>query len=271
MPVKCDIAIRNLSADEFAARDRHIMGHAFAAQNQLGHFCDEGVYESDLKARLLQGGVQNVYTQVPVTVTHEDFRKQYYLDLVADDALYELKTAKSIIGEHKTQLLNYILLLGIVRGKLLNFHGGRVSGQIIATGLSYQERLNFTSDSDRWHMFGVTSTLLFNKTQALLKDWGAFLDLLLYQDALIHFLGGEEKVVRLLPLKREGHLLGNQRFYLISPELAFRITAFTNNLDFHEKHLYQLVSLTPLKALQWINLNHKNIQFITVFNPNYNK
>jgi GxxExxY protein len=86
----------------------------------------------------------SVQTQVPITVSHRDFSKTYRLDLVADDALYELKAETALVGEHDTQLLNYMFLLGIQRAKLLNFRPPKVQGKIIATGLTQEERRRFT-------------------------------------------------------------------------------------------------------------------------------
>src|SRR5216117_4146746 len=140
MPIHCPLSIRTLSADEFEQRDYRVMGHSYACQNQLGRLCDECVYEADLKARLLGEGFREVHTQVPVTVTHGSFSKTYHLDLIADDALYELKTKTALTGEDDAQLIHYILLLGIQRGKLLNFRTAKVQGRIQATGLTQETR-----------------------------------------------------------------------------------------------------------------------------------
>src|SRR6266550_4514568 len=133
MPIHCPLSIRSLSADEFEQRDYRVMGHSYACQNELGRLCDECVYEADLKARLLGEGFREVQTQVPVTVNHGSFSKTYHLDLIADDALYELKTKTALTGEDDAQLIHYILLLGIQRGKLLNFRTPIVQGRTPTT------------------------------------------------------------------------------------------------------------------------------------------
>ena len=46
-------------------------------------------------------GFREVYVQQPVIITHGDFSKTYFLDLIADGALYELKTVTSLSGEHQ--------------------------------------------------------------------------------------------------------------------------------------------------------------------------
>jgi hypothetical protein len=78
MSIQCSFAIRSLSADEFEQCDHRVMGHAYACQNELGRLCDEGVYEADLKVRLLAEGFREVHTQAPMTVTHGNFSKTYY-------------------------------------------------------------------------------------------------------------------------------------------------------------------------------------------------
>lgn len=149
MPIHCPVKIESLSADEFEQLDYRVMGHAYASQNELGRLCDECAYEADLKARLLADGFQSVQTQVPLTVTHRDFLKKYFLDLIVDNALYELKAAATLVGEHETQLFNYLFLLGIQRGKLLNFRPPQVQGKIIATGLMQAERRRFSAVSEK--------------------------------------------------------------------------------------------------------------------------
>ena len=100
----------------------------------------------------------------------------------------------------------------------------------------------------------------------LLDDWGAFLDLRLYQEALTHFCGGESQVIQRLPLTREGISLGTQHFHVHSPDIAFRVTAVTENDETMESHLGRLLALTELRALQWINLKHSDIQLVTIAN-----
>lgn len=146
----CRITIPALTPDDFKTRDYRIMGHAFACQNELDRFCDEGVYETDLAARLRADGFHDVYTQEPVAVTHGDSSKTYFLDLLADGGLYELKCALCLTGEHQAQLLNYMLLLGLRCGKLLNFGPDRVEAQLIVTGLTPEVRRRFTVDTTRW-------------------------------------------------------------------------------------------------------------------------
>jgi GxxExxY protein len=264
MPIHCPVKIASLSAEEFEQLDYRVMGHAYASQNELGRLCDECVYEADLKARLFADGFRSVQTQVPVTVTHRDFSKKYFLDLIADDALYELKTATSLAGEHETQLFNYLFLLGIQRGKLLNFRPLKVQGKIIATSLTQAERRRFSAVTEHWNDLTPGCAVLRRTMLDLLQDWGAFLDFAVYQETLVHFLGGASNVERQVSLHRNGLDLGRQRMFVHAPGIAFRITAYTESQSHIESHLRRLLALTDLKAIQWINLNHAKIEFTTI-------
>jgi GxxExxY protein len=264
MPIHCPISIPPLSADEFEKLDYRVMGHAYASQNELGRLCDECAYEADLRARLLADGFKSVQTKVPVTVTHRDFSKTYRLDLIPDNALYELKAETALVGEHEAQLLNYMFLLGVQRGKLLNFRPPKVQGKIIATGLTPEERLHFTPVTERWSDMSPACAVLRQWMFDLLGDWGAFLDFVLYQEALIHFLGGASNAERRVSLHRNQLDLGGQRMLLHAPGVAFRITGFTESQSHIESHLRRLLALTDLKAIQWINLNHAKIEFTTI-------
>jgi len=264
MPIHCRITIPALTTDEFKIRDYRIMGHAFACQNELGRICDEGVYETDLAARLAADDFRGVHTQEPVVVTHGDFSKTYFLDLLADGALYELKTVSAVTGEHHAQLLNYMLLLGLRCGKLLNFGPDRVEGQLIVTGLTPELRRRVMVDASRWQDISPACRRLRSVMEALLADWGAFLEVPLYQEALTHFLGGASQVIQRVPLARGSLALGTQRMHLHAHGVGFVLTAYTAELPAHESNLRKLLALTPLMALQWLNLDHATIRFTTL-------
>jgi len=264
MPITCPLKVRPLSPDEFQELDYRVMGHAFASQNELGRLCEEAVYQRDLQARLLADGFRTVEIEVPITVFHADFTKLYLVDLIADDAVYELKTVAALSKEHEAQLLNYLFLLNVPRGKLINLRSPKVEGRLHATGLSAEARRRVHVDAARWQELSSTCATLRTMMVELLADWGAFLDFELYQQALTHFCGGESRVVQRLPLRRKGVALGTQRFHVHSPGLAFVVTAVTSQVEAMETHLRRLLTLTRLEALQWINLNHSDIQFVTI-------
>jgi hypothetical protein len=95
-------------------------------------------------------------------------------------------------------------------------------------------------------------------------EWGTFLELGLYLEALTFFLGGEVQVIRRIDVYRYESLLGTQRCHLLSPEVSLRLTAFTDCLDHCELDLRRFLKHTPLDALQWVNFNRNQIEFVTL-------
>jgi GxxExxY protein len=265
MPIHCPIHFEPISDEQFRRLDYRVMVHVFACHNELGRLCDEAIYQADLKARLEADGFSPVAIEVPVTLTWKNFRKVYYLDLVVLGAiLYELKTVARLTGEHKAQLLNYLLLLGLLAGKLVNFRPPSVEWQFANTQLTPQTRREFRSDTRRWREPSPACPTLRLVLLELLTDWGAFLDLSLYQEALTFFLGGEQQGVQPVTIVRDGLHLGTQKCHPLAPDLAFKLTAHTENLDRAEAHLRRFLAHTNLRAIQWLNLNHARIEFVTL-------
>jgi len=266
MPVTSPISLRPCTQKEFTKLDYRVMQDAFACQNELGRLCDEVIYQNDLAARLEKAGLGPVRTQVPVVVTHCDFSKTYYLDLVVQDsAIYELKVAAQLVADHEAQLLNYLFLAGVGRGKLINFRPAQVQSRFVNTNLTVQARHKITIDTSRWKEHGEASRSLRLKFADLVNDWGGFLELPLYAEALTHFLGGEVQVLKSIPLTRNGVALGNQRFHLLAPDAGFRITALAeNDAENHEQHLHALLRHSPLKMIQWLNIFQQHVQLVTL-------
>ena len=264
MPITSPLPSNPITQQEFAQLDYVVMRHAFECQNQLGRLCDELIYQNDLAARLRAAGLP-VRTEVPITVTCRDFTKTYSLDLVVADAgVYELKTALGLIGEHEAQLLNYLFLREANHGKLINFRPAQVESRFINTTLTHQERRQFEIQTRDWQERDQTDRIFRENLIAMLEDWGCWLDLALYTEALVHFAGGETQVVQLLPLVRGEVSLGKQHFNLLNAETAFRVTALTRGYEDYERHLRCLLGASPLRAIQWINLARKRVQFISL-------
>ena len=264
MPITSPITLSPISQKEFAQLDYDVMRHAFECQSQLGRLCDEVIYQNDLTVRLETAGLP-VRKEVPVTVTHRDFAKTYSLDLVVANAgIYELKTARALVGEHQAQLLNYLFLCGAHHGKLVNFRTPRVQSRFVNTSLTPTERGQFELEIKNWQEREPTDQAFRESLVGLLKDWGCWLDLGLYAEALIHFAGGEDRVVQRVPLARGDRSLGPQRWNLLNPETAFWVTGLTAGTVDYEHHLRALLCLTPLRSIQWVNLDRRRIQMTSL-------
>src|SRR5258708_7093480 len=187
MPITCPVSLIPIGQKEFSKLDYHVMRHVFECHNRMGRLCDEAIYHNDLLARLGAAGLSAI-KEVPVTVTYRDFAKSYSLDLiVANAAIYEFKTAAALVGAHVAQLLNYLLLCGTHHGKLVNFRPIQIESRFVNTTLTQIKRRQFAVEMDRWRECDRTDQLFRENLLCLFNDWGCWLDLALYTEALIHF------------------------------------------------------------------------------------
>lgn len=253
-----------MSKVEFRQLDYEIMQNAFATQNDLGRFCDEEIYQKDLSIRLNQLGI-SFQTEARVEVKCDDFRKIYFLDLViAAGAIYELKAVTKLAGEHESQLLNYLFLTGAEHGKLVNFRSPSVKSRFVNAAVPVEQQRIFQLHTDYWTPLNDRGRFLFDVLMRIAQEWGVYLELNLYVDAITHFLGGEEIVVRDIPLCRNGMQLGRQKLHLISDDVAFRLTGITKHHERAQSNLRRLLALTPLSAIHWINFDRHDIQLVTL-------
>ena len=264
MEVDVPIPISPISRDQFQKIDRIVMNCVYASHNRLGNLCDETVYENDLAARLRAEGIHNVTTQVPVTLSHHDFKKLYRLDLVVDQMVYELKAESAISPAHESQALNYAALLGLNRIKLLNFGGDSVAGKLLGAPFAELDRYEINIQRSKWHPIGPECEALANRAEQLTHELGGFLSSELYRDALVHLTGGEQACTKRIPVTRDKIQLGTQRVFLHSTDCAFLVTSIGKGLQTYAKHLRTLLPSLPLKAFQWINIHHRNVHLITI-------
>lgn len=264
MPIDTPVTLHPLGRKEFGQLDYCVMRHTFECQNQLGRLCDEVIYQNDLTARLQGAGIP-AEKEVKVTVTHREFTKTYWLDLViANAAIYELKVHLMLVGEHDAQLLNYLFLCGSNHGKLINFRPQQVQSKFVNATLTPEQRRNFEVEMDRWQERDQRDRFFRETMLGLLRDWGSWLDLALYTEAICYFLGGAERTVQPVVLARAGVSLGNQRLHLLTPETAFRLTALKEGTEDYERNLLSLLEVSPLRGIQWMNLARHRVQFISL-------
>lgn len=264
MPIHCPLRIQPIPDETFESIDRLVMGCCYASQNALGRLCDERVYENDVAARLRSEGGGDVHTQVPVTVTHQSFSKTYRLDLVVGGTIYEFKTVSAFAPDHDAQGIHYAALTATDRVKLINFRSEKVRGRLLRSPMWRVDRRQFTVTKIRWQPLSEECGSLLTRVTALLGDWGAFLEARLFEAGLVHFCGGEAPCVRRLPVSRDGLELGTHCLACHAAEAGFVVTAFTGEAVAHESQLRRLLQCLPLRGLQWINLNHSELQLVTL-------
>lgn len=260
MPIHCPLNIERLSTEQFRSLDYAVMGHMFVSQNEIGRLADEQVYRSDVAQRLNAVGMQS-NEETPIEVTYETFTTTLTIDLlISRKAVYELKTVSALNSNHVAQLLTYLYLLDLPRGKLVNFRSPTVESQFVNAPIPREERCGFSVSDDGFR--GARD--LLQLVVDLVRDWGTSLSVSLYHQALVHLFGGKESVERMLPLTRDGRNLANQRFHLVDDQTAFALTAFSKPDHNYAGQFQRLLNLSPLRCLHWINIGPHCVTFHTV-------
>ncbi|MDZ7302216.1 MAG: GxxExxY protein [candidate division KSB1 bacterium] len=267
MGIKTKHRIKRISAQEFHEIDYQITGFAFDIHNEIGRLWDEKIYRNELANRCRKAGLGNVEIEVPVIVSYRDFVKEYAVDMLVDDSIvYELKTVNKLSSEHERQTLHYLFLFGLQHGKLINFRPTSVEKRFVSTSMLPKDRHDVVFDDKQWLDLDEESGWLKGLIVELIMDWGAFLETSLFYEAIYHFRGGEDQVVKDIEVILNETNLGNQKVHLLNPNVAFKITAITKGTESYEQQLNRFIRLTKLNAIHWINFNHHVISFKTMLN-----
>lgn len=263
MPILPSLQLKPVSDDDFAIIDKAVMRCAYAAHNKFGRLFDERIYENDLAARLGAEGFV-VHTQVPVMVAHGGFQKTYYLDLIVNDMLYELKVAASLTNDHDTQALHYAMLQDVRLVKLINFGERKVCGKLLPNALRVDERQHPTLRKSGVRFVTPQCERLVTHLKDLLHDWGTHLSSRLYNEALVDHFGGELHCLRRIELQAGPVILGTHPVQFHADGFAFVVTSLSRDQSAFQQHLNVLLAHTKLKGIQWINLNHSRVEITTL-------
>jgi len=264
MPIHRTLELPIITDRDFAEIDEVVMSCAYATQNHFGRLFDERIYENDLAQRLRAHGVE-VHTQVPIKVSHGSFEKTYYLDLVVNQMLYELKVASTLLREHEAQSIHYAMLQNVPLVKLLNFGEAAVRGKLLRNALTEPERHQPTMRKTGWKPLGPRCAELIEHLKKLIRDWGTHLSSSLYTEALVHHFGGEAHCVQRLELMSGDVGLGTHPVQMHGTDEGFVLTAFTRPQHTYRQHLEVLLKHAPsLIGIQWINLNHSRLEVTTI-------
>lgn len=267
MPIHTATPVRLFDQESFHQVDRQVTGLAFDIHNEFGRFLDENLYQGELTRRCRERGLE-VLPELRMTVTLGDFSKNYYADhLLNGGVIVEDKAVAALAPAHRAQTLNYLFLCGLHHATLLNFRTERVQREFVSTSLTPAARRQFEFLDPEWKPLTLRCRQLPEILHQLLSDWGAFLDPLLYRDALTHFLGGEESVVREVAVSSGGSVIGTQKCHMLTADIAFSVTASRHRPDIVRDHHCRFLRHTALRAIQWINLNHHRIELRTIERP----
>lgn len=244
MPITTDFELRKLSQDEFGRIAYEVMRHAFDIHRELGRFFDEGIYQAELAHRCSGARIE-----VPLEVSFRDFKKVYLVDIViGNGAIFEVKTTEAIHDRHRAQLLNYLLLTGLTHGKLINFRPEVVEHEFLNTTITKADRTTFEIDDRGWQPTGTASAAIKPYLTDMLRDLGAGLDLHLYEEAIIHIMGGRDSVIRAIDVTIDGRLIGKQELACSPDGAGMKFTALKPKaLDVVEVHYRRLLRHTGFR------------------------
>jgi GxxExxY protein len=258
MPIIVGATTRRMEEAEFRTISYQAMRAIFDIHNDFGRFFDEKIYKREFARR-----VPSVIAEVPIEVLFEDFQKTYFLDsLVEFGAVFEFKAVETLNDRHRSQLLSYLFLTDLPRGKLINMRPERVQHEFVNATLRLPDRLIFDVVDAQWReLEGMRIKEWFT---SFLRDIGTNLDISLYEASLTHFLGGEEKVLQNIDIMADRRIVGTQAFRMVTPDVAFKITAMEDWSGF-EVHARRLLEHTGLGGLHWINVTRTEVLFRTIW------
>jgi GxxExxY protein len=265
MPIDVEADIRALDQEEFHALHRRILGIIFDIHNEFGRFLDEVLFKREIQARCEESNILPAHPELKIRVSHNGFHKDYFVDLCFCHGLpLEVKTAENLTAAHRAQSLNYVMLVGGQHGMLVNLRPNRVQHEFVSTRLTPAVRKQFKVVDHGWLSTDERTSFLKSNVLDLVQDWGAFLEIGLYREAITYFLGGEINVVKPVSVYSGRRLLGQQKVHLLSNDAAFALTAVTGDTQWQREHQTRFLTHTHLKALHWINFNHHQIEFATL-------
>lgn len=260
MPIHRNTETIRPTQSEFGQIAYDVMNCVYAIHNEFGRFFDETVYKRELADRM-----PGMELELPVTVTHGTFKKLYQLDVLAyKRGILEFKAAESIVGRHKAQTINYLLLFDLPHGLIINVRPESVGKEFVNCHLRLDALKNPSLDTANFASSIAGASFFHDQLLSLIHDWGSGLDTGLFEEALTHFLGGEEQVLLPVPvIGAKGHL-HDQKLRLVAPGVAFKLTSFPDRLDAFETHAQRLLKHTNLKAIHWANITHHQVTFTTL-------
>ncbi len=260
MPIRCPITTNRISQEQFKHLSSEVMDHVFAIHNEFSRFFDEIVYKKELSDRM-----SGVVLELEIIVTHGTFSKTYYVDvLINSSGLFEFKATDAIHPRHRGQTLNYLLLLDLAHGKVINMRPESVGHEFVNCPARLGDLKNPRVQDARWNPQVAGAEALRDTLMPLIADSGAGLETGLYEEAITHFLGGEDKVLMPVPVMSTKGYLADQRMRLVAPGVAFKVTALQERLDDFERQAIRLLRHTNLNAIHWINITQTSVRFTTL-------
>jgi hypothetical protein len=149
-------------------------------------------------------------------------------------------------------------------GLLINLRPGQVKKRYVSTTLDVAARRRIVVHDSEWQAINESSQRLHRLFLELLADWGAFLQLSLYREAIVHFFGGPAEALQRIPVYDGKAIIGTHEVCLIAKDTALALTALKEGRDQMKDHLRRFLGHTELAHIQWINMDNHEIEFRTL-------
>lgn len=264
MPIDCKFDVQSMSKNRFHEIDYQVMRHAFDIQNEFGRLFDESIYHLELADRCTNGGF-SVVCEGEIVVSHSTFHKSYFIDaLIEGGAVYEFKALTSLNGSNESQLLNYMFLMGLMEGKLVNFFPPSVQHRFVSTTVKHEDRYAYELIDQDWSSECKHGQQIREIVQNMLADWGVYLDVGLYKEALLYLLGGEEQLLQPVVVCKGEQLLGHQKFHLLDQETLVHVSSTIHHTQSYQKQLERLIIHTRLEKIHWVNFSRQRVILTTL-------
>lgn len=260
MPIE-HLPVIAIDQPAFKKIDYIVMGLAYETHNEIGRHFDEAIFKNSLITKLAKGDLE-ISLESPIKLTHQNYEKTFFVDLIVNRSVpYEFKVSKDFHPKHIAQLLQYLHLLDLRHGKLINSGKKSVEGRFVSTNFTQLKRKKFRIDTHEMDRDAECLEVL-NSFEGLLYDWGTSLETCTYLDALTAILPSASK--DRVDIYFNQAKVGSVELTRISPRTALTLTAFSQSANGYRKHLANILSLSTLERILWINMNKQNIQISTL-------
>ncbi|QDV43315.1 hypothetical protein Enr13x_31700 [Stieleria neptunia] len=260
MPVEVLGEVRAVEEQVFADVCYKVMGRVFAVRKTMGPFFRELIYQKKICESFPQTQVE-----VPIIVSQDQFRQEYYLDTVFDAvAVFEWKAVQRLNSRHRAQLLNYLMLCELERGKLVNLRPETIEHEFVNSPLSRKQRQSFALHRSDFIPQGQSEQDWTEFMVAALRDWGTGLDLHLYESATEHIFGGAEKTLQEVAVHCGRQFLGNQKTRITPEGSIVKVTALNKHKQSFLENIRRFLRYVKIPVVQWLNISSDTVTFQTI-------
>jgi hypothetical protein len=155
-------------------------------------------------------------------------------------------------NDYKTKLLERCIAGGFTQhGKIINFRRDSLEWRFVSTSLTFDQRKSYTLKTNHWIPNDSTNAYLPDFVSELLDDWGAYLDIQLYREAILFFMNP--------PPGNTG-----KRFCQLTPETLIHFTGLSRNKSAYQKNLQKYLNASTSQQIDWINFDRHEIELHTL-------